>query len=54
MKSVLTAGAVLKAAEIIATGEVISDIVDEMTERSGDVADMLETIDKSIPEVEND
>lgn len=54
MKNVFTANAAIKAAEIIATGEMIGEIVDEVTERSSKVVDMLEAMDKSISEKTND
>ena len=54
MKTMLASKILMRATEIITAGELISKVIDEITTRTGDIADMLEKIDKSIPEVNHD
>ena len=43
-----------KAVELLATGEIISNVIDEAADRAENVADLLESIEEGLKERQND
>lgn len=52
--SILSSKAVVKAVKIIATGEVISNILEETIERTEEVANFLKNLEQNSKEKNND
>lgn len=51
MQHVTIISAAIKAVQLIATTEVITKVMEEASKRTKDIAEVLDAIDKSIPEV---
>jgi hypothetical protein len=48
MQNLIKAGVVITATELLSKGETINAILDEMSDRAEDIADLLEEIEEKI------